>query len=247
MSEVRSLGESPNYEQQLPLQAKRHRLQTNIDTFISQQTEFLGTISESPVPTINDTWLNTDDDEGQDLAGALLSLADLPSSEALSPESIPLPLLSSFCDNGIPDRLRRIVKIELELRKGQANDALHSLRIAIAQKSFIFRTRIRKNAPTTGYAKRLRSYGEARGIKTTIGFSAKVYTTTRKAMERLGATNSDLSMYRNLTQQDLVASTAVMEPNARGQSRVKLSWIWHIVSDAENTQFVNECKSLFLI
>ena len=243
MSEGRALGETPNYEAQIALQAKRRRLQTKIDAFILQQTEFLGTLSINPVAPIDREWLSTDTDDTQDLPGALLSSADLPSSEALSPESISLPLPSSFCKNGIPNGILRVAKLEFELRKGQANDALHDLRLAIAQKSFVFRTRVRKNAPTTGYSKRLRSYGEARAVQTTIGYAAKVYSTSRNAMERLGASTDDLTAYKPLRKEDLVASTAVMEPNARGQSRVKLSWIWQVVSDANNPEFVEECKS----
>lgn len=139
-----------------------------------------------------------------------------------------------------------VVKCEMELRQGQANDALHSLRIAIAQKSFVFRTRIRKNAPTAGYTKRLRGYGDARAVQVTISLAAKVYSISRNAMSILSPESAVLEKYKILTKEDLVASTAVADPNARGQSRTKLSWIWQVVSNSDNPEFLDQRRFYFL-
>lgn len=237
--QLRRLKDRPSYEEQVALQTKRRRLQVKIDVFESQSSVFLGALGVNPQSIIDDSWFDQDDEDNDSGAG-ILSSSDIPSTEALSPESITLSLPSSFPAHLKQGRMPYVVKCEVELRKGQANDALHSLRIAIAQKSFVFRTRIRKNAPTTGYTKRLRGYGDARAVQMTIGLAAKIYTTARTAISILAPDSPLLDEYQILTASDLVASTAVADPNARGQSRVKLSWIWRVVSNSDNPEFLDQ-------
>ena len=59
----------------------------------------------------------------------------------------------------------------------------------------------------------------------------------------LGATDEDLAVYRVLTPADIVASTAVIDFNARGQREKVLSWIWQRhVSSNNNPEWMNECE-----
>ncbi|KAK7686059.1 hypothetical protein QCA50_010871 [Cerrena zonata] len=74
----------------------------------------------------------------------------------------------------------------------------------------------------------------------TIDHAAKVYRTARTAMMLLGADDKILSTYKVLLKEDLASSTAVTEPNACGQSRVKLSWIWQTMSHSNNPEFLTE-------
>ena len=45
-------------------------------------------------------------------------------------------------------------------------------------------------------------------------------------MIKRGADNNTMLRYQVLTSEDLKVNTAIVEPNARGQHDVKLSWIW---------------------
>lgn len=167
--------------------------------------------------------------------------------DGLHAENQAIPLPSSFGADNCAGPLKALAKSELQLRIGQANDALHLLRVAIAQKSFIYRSTIRPNAPTTNYSKRLRSYGDARAVQKSIDSAAKIYATARKAMVVLGATGELLSEFQVLKREDLVASTAVANPNERQQAKKPLSWIWHQLSDSEDPTFVQESTVLPLI
>ena len=49
-------------------------------------------------------------------------------------------------------------------------------------------------------------------------------------MIKLSADNNTMSRYQALTSEDLKVNTAIVEPNARGQHDVKLSWIWTMLN-----------------
>lgn len=199
-------------------------------------------MTQSPSALIDDSWFDEDTDR-DDPVETVLSRSDLPPVESIFPETIPLPLPSSYSEQRYQGQLAGIAQCELELRIGQANDALHELRVAIAHRSFIFRSRVRKNAPTTGYSERLRSYGDAHAIRMTIDHAAKVYSTCRKAMITLGASSTILDKYKVLRKEDLAASTAVVDPNARGQSQAELSWIWQTSTQSSSTpEFMEESR-----
>lgn len=242
MKHVRSLGKQPTVEQQLSLQERRRRLQGRIDAFTRRGSEYLGELATLPSNTLDDEWFDTDDDD--DVAfPSTVNASDIPVVvETTFPERQSLPLPSSYGKEKCSGSLRRIALCELKLRQGQANDTLHLLRVAIAHKSFIYRSRIRKNAATTNFANRLRSYGDARAIQMSIDNAAKIYTTARSAMVMLGAGDDLLDQFQSLKREDLAASTAIANPNEAGQGKKKLSWIWHTTSrtGTDDPVFVTE-------
>ena len=246
MNQVRKISNRPNYNQQLALQNKRRRLQTQIDAFIAQATVFLGNIDSVPDSTIDGNWFHQDDEDDEPIMD-VTSSSDLPVTESVFPETIALPLPVALITHARRDLFHYLFQCELRLRIGQANDALHMLRTAIAHKSFFYRARVRKNAPTSNYSRRLRSYGDGRTLQATIDQAAKIYSTCRSALKKLGASAEVLGCFKQLCEQDLVTSTAVVDPNAHGQSHAKLSWIWQTVSVNNDPTFLNECKSLHFL
>lgn len=86
---------------------------------------------------------------------------------ALPPEQQQIPLPSTFGSAACAGRLKHLARVELSLRKGQANDALHALRMAIGQKSFVYWSKIRKNSTSSNsnYKKRLRNSTDARTLE----------------------------------------------------------------------------------
>ncbi|KAK7681502.1 hypothetical protein QCA50_015234 [Cerrena zonata] len=237
LKQVRKLQAEPSIELQLSLQAKRRRLQHKIDKFIKESSHYLLGIESTPTATIGEDWFEEDDDDDYNVE---LSTSDIALDDSCFPEQVSLPLPSSFGSERCKGLLQSLARCELKLREGQAHDALHNLRIAIAHKSFIYRSRIRKNAPNTGYSKRLRSYGDAHAVQMSIDHAAKVYSTARRAIEVIDKHSPVLTKLQVLTREDLIASTAVSDPNARGQRQVSLSWIWQTVVNNGTPAFVTE-------
>ena len=189
---------------------------------------------------MDEEWVDIDDVH-DDVIASGVTTSDLPAVvDSTHPEQQSLPLPSSFVPSSWTPIQKHLATLEYELRLGQARDALHHLRIAIALKSFIYRSRIRKNAPTSNYVRRLRSYGDANAAHMSIAHAAKVYSTARRAMLLLSPNSMIPSEFRDLTRQDLVASTAIANSNESGQGKKPLSWIWHTISNHDDPVFVTE-------
>lgn len=238
-------GEPCTPEGKLSLQSKRRRLQKKIDRFIKESSHYLCGSQSLPATIISSDWFDEEEDIDEDVDGGLGDV-DAPAEVGLFPESVSIPLPSSFGAQACRGILREVARCECKLREGQANDALHNVRVAIARKSFHCRTRVRNNAPTSGYSKRLRSYGETAVIQTSINLSAKIYSTARSAIQLIDPECDILRSLSELTSKDLVASTAVVDPNARGMRNEGLSWIWQRAITRETPEFVTERQCLHI-
>ena len=199
-------------------------------------------ILQAPQASNIEDW---DDLEDMDTDAQLLQsstiVVDLPQmEESIPPENQPLSLPSTLgctlSDAGVPYEM---ASCEVEMRMGQANDALHDLRLSIAHKSFLYRTHARNNAPTQTYV--TRSYGEIHNLQTSIEQAAKTYRLARSVLEKLGVPTSVLLKYQPLNKEDLRASTAVADSNAPGQRYDSLSWIWHTFVAARSPACLDEC------
>ncbi len=78
-------------------------------------------------------------------------MLSLPSSQNLTTDS--------------PKLLQDLAEVQLELEKGQANDALHKSRLAIGHKSFLYRYKIRR-APN--YNSHTHAYNDVRSFQNVI-------------------------------------------------------------------------------
>ncbi|KAH9481966.1 hypothetical protein JR316_0006496 [Psilocybe cubensis] len=106
----------------------------------------------------------------------------------------------------------------------QANSHLYKLRNMIAEKSFQYSDVIRK-APRKGM--RTRARAKIDEMNHTITFYSQLYTECRARLIALGANNSILKRFQVLKKDDVKTSTAILDPNTPGSTRIKLSWIWH--------------------
>ncbi|KAK7694425.1 hypothetical protein QCA50_001611 [Cerrena zonata] len=242
--EVRKAGRFPGPDVTKSLLEKRQRLQQQIDQFKAQSNHFVSLTNEpDPDPSTSpDDWEDelpdgsADADVAQDSDEVITDISDGRQAERLA---IPLP--SSFGKVACQTRLQNLAAIELDLRIGQANDALRFLRIAIGQKSFNFRNKFHNGSANSGYKNRLRSYAENQTLQMTVDQAAQVYKSSRNAMEILGASKETLSKFKILTKAHLSASTAVVDPNARGERNNGLSWIWHTQHDpAQDPAWLDE-------
>lgn len=243
--EVRKAGRYPTPDQTKSILEKRQNLQKLIDDFKTRAQAFVSIASEPGVDSLPepDDW--TDDlpdgqqnpDGQEDTDGMVFELSD-----GHQAERQPIPLPSSFGKAACRTRLQGLAAIELDLRVGQANDALRYLRIAIGQKSFNFRTKFRAATGNPSYKNRLRNYAENQTLQMTIDQAAQVYTSSRRAMELLGAPKEILAKFKVLLKTHIASSTAVVDPNARGERNKGLSWIWHTQHDPEeDPAWLDEC------
>jgi hypothetical protein len=137
--------------------------------------------------------------------------------------------------------IRRLARRELRLRRGQANDILHQLRIELGYKAFIYRTDVR-NADSQQTATRTRKLAE--DSNKNIQRLKRVYNHARKAMVRLGASENTLEHYQVISDEDLHVSTAIREPRVTNAADTELSWIWTVDArnETDHSDWMKECK-----
>ena len=139
--------------------------------------------------------------------------------------------------NSVDSHISRAV--ELHLRVRQAANTLTSLRDLIAEKSFQYSDVIRV-APSKGVRTRARSTIATLNYR--IGYHCRVYNRCRSAMVKLGAEKEVLDNFRILNRQDIRSSSALLNPNEPGSSRLKLSWIWQTADTTSTTsEGLREC------
>ena len=163
---------------------------------------------------------------------------------ALSAEEQRLRLPSSFGRATSLGKLQLHGQVEFDLRKGQANDALHNIRLHVAEKSFLYGAGVRKGTTTVnlGHRGRQKAFKEVHVLEAKIRQQARIYECARKAMESLGMSVEDQKRYPKLLKSDTNASTAIIDFNARGQRNEGLSWIWRTPQAlTRDSALMNEC------
>ncbi|KAH9840335.1 uncharacterized protein C8Q71DRAFT_722022 [Rhodofomes roseus] len=172
----------------LQLVEKRNKLKRAVDRFSSKAAGYWkqeddeeadDEAARHPGAYAGEEWedLEEEPDLGEDRI-----VMDEPEDEIL-PESISLLLPSTLGKV----RLEELGKVEmgrreLRLREGQANDALHRLRMALGMKSVLFRTKVRlANSQRT----KTRAYKDVSGVTKVITECARLYTLARTGMTRV--------------------------------------------------------------
>jgi hypothetical protein len=121
-----------------------------------------------------------------------------------------------------------LIPLEMSLREGQANDALHNLRIYLCNKAILFRTTVRQ---ANSQALKTRAWSQVTSVQQAVSLHASIYTKTRKQMMKLEPGQDQLQKYKPLLREQLKISTAVGDPNARGQRNESLAWFWSVEVD----------------
>ena len=237
------------------------RLQESIDDFHRKAAIYMPEMnslsSRSNEPSTMDEWVDDaaydseEDDSSLPIPGAFRNepnSGERPVDEtltALSAEEQPIRLPSAFGRDACLGRLQPYGRVEFDLRKGQANDALHTIRLHVAEKSFIYGAGVRKgnSATNLGHRGRRKAFDEVHVLETRIRHQARIYETARQCMESLGMSTQDRQNYPKLMKCDTNASTAVVDFNARGQRNEGLSWIWRIPHTmAHDSAMMSECR-----
>ena len=131
--------------------------------------------------------------------------------------------------------------VELRLHILQADKTLQALRDTIADESFQYSHVIH---PAPRKAVNTRARMAISKLNCLIIFYSRVYRQCCTAMAQLGADNSILDKYQILCKEDLKSSTALLNPNEPGSTRLQLSWIWQTFAEGHQSQpdTLRECE-----
>ncbi|KAJ2923084.1 hypothetical protein H1R20_g14010, partial [Candolleomyces eurysporus] len=156
--------------------------------------------------------------------------------DAIMQSPVPLP---SQLKGELPPALKQAAAVELELRIGEANDALQGVRTQIGYKSYIFCKQIRT---WKGKKRRTRGYDNIQRSNEELVMQRKLYSNALKALKNLGAGEEILSKYKEIKKDDLRTITAIADSNARGQSRSTLAWFWSldVAGDSDGNEYLEE-------
>jgi len=173
---------------------------------------------------------NDEDDEDEDVEDDLLM-----------PEQVRLLMPSSLgyekCSKA---GLTSLMDQEVQLREGQANDALENLRMSLAHLSLL--TKHRHGAENSQRTDS-RAWAEIHTAKGAVKRHVKTYNRAHQALLNL---NVDKEQFLCITKEDLRVPEDVTEENRIGQKSHTLAWFWRIggVVEKENEQdWMVECEA----
>ncbi|KAH7906220.1 hypothetical protein BJ138DRAFT_1016595 [Hygrophoropsis aurantiaca] len=127
--------------------------------------------------------------------------------------------------------LEKLQEDELQLRIGQANDALEGLRMALGQKAVLYRKTLRSaNSVATG----TRSKKLIEQVNAKINRHVRSYLRARKVIQKFSKDPSIVAKYKDILPADLSVNKDVTEENRYGQGSDKMAWFW--VAGEQNEQ-----------
>lgn len=222
----------------------RDKLHTQITSFLEMSPTYLGVGVNVNDPDCLVTVCNSlddcedysdfDEDQNPDL--------DVHNASIFQPELTVIPLPSNI--GAVRCRelgLTNLIKEEIALREGQANDALHAIRVHLGDKAVLFRNTVRS---AKSQASSTRAWTRVRSVETAVNLHARIYSKCRSQLAKL-PDHDLLKKYLPLKKEDLKASSAVADPNARGQRDTTLSWFWSldVQGDTSGNDWMTECVS----
>jgi hypothetical protein len=140
-------------------------------------------------------------------------------------------------------KLQSIMRKEIALREGQANDALQGLRHGIGEKSFRFQGHLHY---AKGIMETTRAHSSIKKVGWALNLQQHVYSFAQRALILLGAESEEASeTYKEVLLADMKASMVIYDINAPGQRNKNLAWFWstHIMGNHMEDGVMTECKS----
>ncbi|TEB20788.1 hypothetical protein FA13DRAFT_1717460 [Coprinellus micaceus] len=141
----------------------------------------------------------------------------------------PVPLPSRIRE--LPEVLSAAREFEIELRVGEANDALESIREGIAYKSYTYLENIR---PAKSKVKKTRGWTTIKTQDDELKTHVRRYKECRKALVQLGADGAILRRFQVLSEKEGHLRT--------GQMSEKAAWFWgmDMAEDANGNPYMGE-------
>lgn len=237
-ADIRRLGPDISPDDQIRIMDRRERLQAGIEAFQNRAAEFLDVSDDEAIPE------RLPDGREFDMLNAVPVRPGVVGDDGLlPPEKAVLSLPSTYKMEWCRLRgLQLLVDQELELRQGQANDALHQLRITLGYKSWLFRSRVR---PAESYQNRTRAWGDVQSAESAAQRYARNYSVARAAMVALQAPPAVLQKYQQLKVDQLKVVTTIIEAGTAGLRNESLPWFWGIDmarNGEDSDEWMLECK-----
>jgi len=140
--------------------------------------------------------------------------------------------------------LHSIAGVEAELRKGQINDSLEGLRLALREKSLCFRADVRNaNSQRTTQ----RAWDNVHKFDSEARQHRSMYNHVRNAIRRLPVEVEYLGTLQDITESDMKMSGDMTEENRFGQRSETLAWFWRHGAGRDSDDIagprMHECKS----
>ena len=112
-----------------------------------------------------------------------------------------------------------VAKVEAKLRKGQINDSLDGLHLALGEKSLCFRTDVR---------------------------NANSQRTTQRAWDNIHKFDTEARKHRDITEDDMKMAGDITEEHRVGQRSDTLAWFWRHSANREGDNMsgphMHECE-----
>lgn len=134
-----------------------------------------------------------------------------------------------------------MVKEEIQLRIGQANDSLEKLRTHLGHKAILYRMNFRSS---TSVRTDTRSKQDIQRVSFKIARDVRSYHRARRSLSRLEASQEILQKYPLIKPNELGVNKDVTEENRIGQGSDILPWFWRIGGNQPGPadQWYDECK-----
>jgi hypothetical protein len=139
--------------------------------------------------------------------------------DGVQPEHIPLQLPSTQGrDACVASQRTGLMEQEIELRTGQANDALSQIRLGLNYKAYLWK----EYKQTDNYKMKTRSSTALRAAEHNIQQHVAAYSLAFRALTSL----DQQGLFKPIEKEDLYLNPNIVKQNRIGQSKVALSWIW---------------------
>jgi hypothetical protein len=161
--------------------------------------------------------------------------------QMLNTEDLPILLPSSLGrDWCAAHGVQSLVDREVQLRRAQANDAIHRIRLALGFKSALFRTQVR---PANTQQTKTRAWNAVHSVDTTVHEHARIYSMARDAYRKIRHESGAGPDLPELRPKDLHVATLVLGSEQAGQRNTQSSWIWSFGQTTEDDgTWMDDCK-----
>lgn len=152
----------------------------------------------------------------------------------------------------VANGLREMAEMELELRRGQANEALHQIRLQLAYKALLLRKTIRN---VKSQKKTTRAWRVIRRMEGKVAGQVAIYRHARKAILELLADEGESlrtdktrdevdKAYQDILPAHLKMPGDITEEARIGQKNDRLAWFWRfdVGNDMEEDTWLEECE-----
>ncbi|KAG2047807.1 hypothetical protein BDR06DRAFT_976453 [Suillus hirtellus] len=235
--DVQRIGRHPTESQNLEIGRRHVWLQQSIDQFITNAARYIGEEYDATdfIPDMDIKFLQnglSDSDVSEYSPAEEESLRDRAPGALFRPELVVIPLPSNLG----PDRCEELgvaalIRQEITLQEGQANDILHIIRVHLADKAVLFQTTV---WPAKSQVHTTRAWAQVHLFEQVINLNSMIYKKCRSQLSHLGADHL-LVKYQELLNSHLKATLAVADPNAQGQRDSTLPWFWLLDVQGDST------------